>query len=192
MIEVLVSSILVASLMGSLLWVIDYSTLVWAQIHQKNVLINEGVAVLDALESDLLVAKAVTQPAVGGDDVMLKFQGTVFAQNDTSKHATANFVYQLNAGVVGRSFENYVVTDNTGVTSISPGVYSDATLSKVPEMWYRYDLTRHVATFDVNRVATNRFDITIMLQSSIAQTAQTRENNVLQMTLTRTVIAPNL
>ncbi len=192
MIEVLVSSILVASLMSALVWILNYASLLWTQVHHKNVLINEGVALLDAIENDLMTAKAVSVPAVGASDVMLKFQGTVHAQNDASKRATANFVYQLNAGVVGRAFENYILTDNTGVTAIAPGAYADALPTRVPEMWYRYDLTRHVNTFDVSRPANNRIDVAVTLQTSVAQTAQTRENNVLQIRLSRTVIVPNL
>ena len=68
MIEVLVSSILVASLMSALVWILNYASLLWIQVHHKNVLIIERVALLDAIENELMTAKTVSVPAVGASD----------------------------------------------------------------------------------------------------------------------------
>ena len=177
LVEVVVSVMIIAMMMTSLLTFVSYGGEIWQRNHLHTSLNNEGIMLLDAVEREMSMAVAVSIPAVGdatGDVLRYKKDVYDWAGPPRNKATTPEFRFYLQPGT--RIVSSQYVTGTLAAPDTTTAGWAVQTtdpagneVKKLVTKLFDYDLARHVLTFDVTRRSTNRVEVRIVLNLKRAQ-----------------------
>ncbi|MBU1105101.1 MAG: prepilin-type N-terminal cleavage/methylation domain-containing protein [Candidatus Riflebacteria bacterium] len=184
LVEVLVSSIVIAMMMMSILGFVAYASEVWQRTHFATTLASEGQMLLDTFDREMSFASAIISPNVGAPATStIIYKRTVFDYNRANSTASCSFRIEKHP-TERRVYSKY----NEGTLDTLWTVANDpANVAKqLARSRHNYDLGRHVDTLEITRVSANRVDVRVVLKSRRLDDEFETENEYF-----RSVLVPN-
>lgn len=166
LVEIVVSTAIIAFLMTSLFNYVSMAGTVWQKTHESITLSNEGNVLLDTIEKELWESAIVLAPAVGTATSVLSYSRRVSDYEDDPSFIRLNFevAYDATTNTVSKALiETSAAIVEQGWEEASIADASPTGPKKIVRGHHTYALARSVKEFQVKREGYRLIEIDVLL-----------------------------
>lgn len=184
LVEVLVSSIVIAMMMVSIFAFVSYAGEVWQRTQFATTMSNEGQMILDTFDREMSFTTKIISPPIGAPATStIIYKRTIFDYNRSYFTASCSFRIEKDP-TEKRVYSKY--NEGTIETGWTVADYPAPVTKQLARSRHNYDLGRHVDTLEISRISANRVDIKVVLKAKRAEDEFETENEY-----NRSVLIPN-
>lgn len=163
LVEILVSTMIIAMMMTSIITFVSYGGEVWQRTHFATTLAGEGQMILDSLDREMSFASSIVTPIVGAVATSTVVYRKIVFDFDRANSASCTFIIEKDL-TKKRVYSIFVEG------SYSPLLWTTANdpanvAKEIARSRHNYDLGRNVDSLEITRVSTNRIDVRVVLKS---------------------------